>query len=122
MTRMLWAAAAAAAVAATAGETRAQWAPPPGPMPGYGAPMPGYGAPMAAPAADMYGWHPTIRKALWFQKDGCGRGGCKGKGGCGVVPPPYGVYGNPGGMPGTLVFPNHQYNRSPRDFFMLDAR
>ena len=115
MTRLLWAAAAAVVVAGSAGDAQAQWGTPP-------APMPAYGAPAAAPAADVYGWHPVLRRALWFQKDGCGRGGCKGKGGCGTVPPPYGVYGNPAGMPGTLVFPNHHYNRSPRDFFMLDVR
>jgi hypothetical protein len=124
MTRMLWAAVAAAAVAATAGDARAQWGTPP-------APMPGYGAPEGCASADRYGWHPILRKALWFHKDGCGRGGCRGKGGCGQVTPPYGVYGGGpggaygapgGGMPGTLVFPNHQFNRSPRDFFMLDVR
>jgi hypothetical protein len=30
------------------------------------------------------------------------------------------VYGNPAGMPGTLVFPNHQFNRGPRDYFMWE--
>lgn len=28
----------------------------------------------------------------------------------------------PQGTPGTLVFPQHQFVRSPRDFFMTDAR
>lgn len=28
----------------------------------------------------------------------------------------------PNGTPGTLVFPNHHYTRSPRDFFMMDSR
>ena len=34
--------------------------------------------------------------------------------------PAYNPY--PNGVPGTLVFPNHQYIRSPRDFFMVDAK
>lgn len=28
----------------------------------------------------------------------------------------------PNGTPGTLVFPHHQFIRSPRDFFMVDAK
>jgi hypothetical protein len=90
-------------------------------MPGYGMPLPGPGyGPTADTGADRYGWHPIFRKLLWWQRDECGNRGWKG--GKHVVAPPYGVYGNPAGMPGTLVFPNHHYNRSPRDFFMLDVR
>jgi hypothetical protein len=42
----------------------------------------------------------------------------------GPIPEPgIGYPGTPGaGMPGTLVFPHHQYVRSPRDFFMQDPR
>ena len=37
--------------------------------------------------------------------------------------PGAGMPGTPAGqMPGTLVFPNHWYSRSPRDFFMTDVR
>jgi hypothetical protein len=46
--------------------------------------------------------------------------------GCGPVGPGAGsgyYPPTPGGqMPGTLVFPNHPYVRSPRDFFMQDVR
>ena len=41
----------------------------------------------------------------------CGGGNCSG-GGYGADFNPY-----PGGMPGTLVFPQHPYARSPRDWF-----
>ena len=34
--------------------------------------------------------------------------------------PAYNPY--PNGAPGTLVFPQHPYIRSPRDFFMVDAK
>ena len=37
--------------------------------------------------------------------------------------PGAGMPGTPGAqMPGTLVFPHHWYIRSPRDYFMSDAR
>lgn len=117
MKQMLLAAAALVCVAVCGNQTRADWGGSPGvPMPA----MPGYGQPynMAAPppssGADRYGWHPIMRKALWWKKaDPCSVGTVQ-------APPPYGVYGNPMGMPGTLVFPNHQFNRSPRDFFMWE--
>ena len=82
-----------------------------------------------------FGWNPLFRKlAFWKQSNGCGtcgsnglfsrlRGLCHG-GGCGNSgygqAPAFNPY--PNGVPGTLVFPNHWYTRSPRDFFMLDAR
>ncbi len=34
--------------------------------------------------------------------------------------PAYNPY--PNGAPGTLVFPQHPFVRSPRDFFMVDAK
>lgn len=63
---------------------------------------------------------------------GCGAGGMGGAGGWGAGPagglfgrgghggPAFNPY--PNGVPGTLVFPNHHYTRSPRDFFMTDSR
>lgn len=114
MNRMLLALAAVTCGIA-AGDARADWGGTPPPVPAYP-----YTAPPETPksTADRYGWHPMARKILWWRMDGgtckgCG-GGCKG---CEAPPPPYGVYPN---MPGTLVFPNHQFNRSPRDFFMWE--
>jgi len=51
-------------------------------------------------------------------------GGHGGRGGAMPTPPPgIGYPGTPGAqMPGTLVFPHHQFVRSPRDFFMQDTR
>lgn len=85
-----------------------------------------------------FGWNPLLRKlAFWKRDNGCGTcgdrggllarlrglspfgGGC-GAGGCGGNAPAFNPY--PNGVPGTLVFPQHPYVRSPRDFFMLDAR
>jgi len=90
-----------------------------------------------------YGIHPMFRKLFWWRKDcGCGEkprvlgrfGGLLGANAAGLAsvrgpidngtpPPGIGYPGTPGaGMPGTLVFPNHQYVRSPRDFFMQDPK
>jgi hypothetical protein len=111
MNRMLLAAAALACVAVA--DARADWGATP-PVPAYP-----YSAPPAAETSnvDRFGWHPVIRKVLWWKMDG---GSCKNCGkckGCEPTPPPYGVYPN---TPGTLVFPNHQFNRSPRDYFMWE--
>ena len=93
MKRMLF----AAALAVVASEARAQG-------PGY-APPP-QGAPAAEGGAGCYGTHPMLKKLLWWKKD-CG-GSCGHAGG-----------GNgAAAAPGTLVFPQHPYARSPRDFFM----
>lgn len=79
-----------------------------------------------------YGWHPLLKIRNWFKKDacdaGCGKLGCKR--GCGPLagyggyaPPGIGYPGTPGAdMPGTLVFPNHPFARSPRDFFMYEPK
>lgn len=94
-----------------------------------------------------YGLHPTFKKLLWWQNDGCSTcgggprlfghtGGANWNlfhrdGGCGrnglfggnnCAGQPYGTNPYPNGVPGTLVFPNHPYIRSPRDFFMSDAK
>ena len=82
-----------------------------------------------------YGWNPLFRKlAFWKRDNGCGGGGvllgrlrglCAsggfgGGGFGGQGGPAFNPY--PNGVPGTLVFPNHHFTRSPRDFFMTDSR
>jgi hypothetical protein len=84
-----------------------------------------------------YGLLPLFRKAIWWKKDcgGCSGSGCGGKPGLfgkaggygmggygyGMAHPGVGYPGTPGAqMPGTLVFPNHPFNRGPRDFFMWE--
>lgn len=87
-----------------------------------------------------YGTHPLLKRLMWWKKDdGCDACGSKGKlrdklhgprlghghGCCGDTAPPPGIGypGTPGAqMPGTLVFPNHPYMRSPRDFFMYEPK
>jgi hypothetical protein len=70
----------------------------------------------AAGGGSVYGWNPALKRNLfWWKKDACGTGGCNtgcAGGNCGQIP------GLTGPMPGTLVFPQHQFIRSPRDFFM----
>lgn len=77
-------------------------------------------------SCEKYGWHPLLKIRNWFgKKDKCG--------GCGKHGPRLGGhsgYGSGAGfgglpgdhMPGTLVFPNHPYARSPRDFFMYEPK
>jgi hypothetical protein len=88
-----------------------------------------------------YGWNPLVRRlAFWKRDNSCGtsgggllsrlRGLAAGGGGgfgsgfgggfSGQGGPAFDPY--PNGVPGTLVFPNHFYSRSPRDFFMTDTR
>jgi hypothetical protein len=82
-----------------------------------------HGAPPAPGAGGPeFGWNPIMKKILWWKKD---KGDCKGCASGTTYPAPPGVpqfsggpYGTGPGMPGTLVFPNHQFIRSPRDFFM----
>ncbi len=63
---------------------------------------------------DCYGAHP------WFKKLFGKSSKCKAcEKGEATAP---GLPNYPGGMPGTLVFPNHQFVRSPRDFFMYDVK
>jgi len=50
----------------------------------------------------------------------CSGGAARGFGHGHGQAPAYNPY--PNGTPGTLVFPHHQYIRSPRDFFMVDAK
>jgi hypothetical protein len=135
MKRILMALSAVAGMAAAGGSARADWGgftPPTGPQ---GAPVPmatqgefttpgtlmGLGAPTAGKAPDRYGLLPALRKP--FKLDGgcstcnkCGPFANKGMGhGGGYMAPQY-----PPVQQGTLVFPNHPYVRSPRDFFMYE--
>ncbi len=74
-------------------------------------------------APDRYGWNPIFKKAFRL---GGSHGGCGGPG-CGQPAPGYGMGGpgyNPNAaapMQGTLVFPQHSFVRSPRDYFMMDT-
>ncbi|MCE9566023.1 MAG: hypothetical protein K8U57_28715 [Planctomycetes bacterium] len=102
----------------------------------------GAGAPTGR-APDRYGWNPIFKKCFRLGGSG-GPAGPQGgnplnypgnwaAGGYGQNGPAY----NPGGFPpqggcgpqgcgpqgpaqGTLVFPNHSFVRSPRDYFMMD--
>ena len=87
--------------AAYAGEAAAQ-GPPPGMMP-----------PQSGFAPSPYGWHPKLQSmAAKHSGDGCRRPGLFGR--------LFGKTPHADMAGGTLVFPNHPYARSPRDFFMLD--
>lgn len=137
MNRIWLAVAAAAGVVATADVSRADFGGPPvGPPPAM------YGSGGCGPECEgRYGLLPLFRKAIWWKKDsggcgtskhgprmgGCGPGGCGwggGHGGYGTgypMTPGVGYPGTPGAqMPGTLVFPNHPFNRGPRDYFMWE--
>ncbi|MFO0849038.1 MAG: hypothetical protein U0871_10870 [Gemmataceae bacterium] len=90
-----------------------------------------------------YGANSFLKRLMWWKKDDgcdpCGDGkkgklldklhgprlGHHGCSGCGDQTPPPGIGypGTPGAqMPGTLVFPNHPFMRSPRDFFMYEPK
>ena len=81
-------------------------------------------------SCEKFGWNPLLKWRTWFGKkgsEGCGKHGCKHgpRADCygGTPPPGIGYPGTPGAdMPGTLVFPNHPYARSPRDFFMYEPK
>ncbi len=144
MKRILLALAVDALSAAATSADPGGFAPPAprgGPMPGSYAMPAGHSAArpdtlvgvMSAPAErapEHYGLLPGLRKMFSLNKgcSTCGecngkhRGGCP-SGGCG--PFGHGSYGGPAMGPppanqGTLVFPQHPYVRSPRDFFMYE--
>lgn len=106
MKKYLFALAACAAIAAA--DVRADFGTPPAPAQGGGAPAGG---------ANTYGWNPILKRVMfWKKKDDCSTGSCNtgskcGPGGCAPQAPA-------AGLPGTLVFPTHPFNRSPRDYFM----
>ena len=115
MKRLLFAVAAVTAAAFTvAGDAQAA-----GPMNGV-APT-GVYAPAAADGIEgRYGVLPWLRKGFFFKNTG-GCAGCGPVAPVGAGVPGYPQMGQPGaGMPGTLVFPNHPFARSPRDFFMTE--
>lgn len=138
MKRWLIALAAAAGLTGAAGSVRADpggFLPPPPnqsaqmPAPGsYSGPntLLGMGAPGSTGPGGMYGLNPTLRKAFRTNY-GCGVPGCSTCGNGHGYGHGYG-YGyapsNPSGqvMQGTLVFPNHPFVRSPRDYFMYEPR
>ena len=142
MKRMLMTLAGVAGMAAAAGPVQAD--------PGGFAPPPGYGSPPAPPTAggggagefgdpntllgratapsghapDRYGMLPGLRRAFRIGGAPCGAPGCAT---CGPTAHGHGGgygYGAMAGAPpvnqGTLVFPNHTFARSPRDFFMYE--
>lgn len=78
------------------------------------APRPGVPAGASGGTPGQYGWNPIMKRIFfWRKSDDCGTcntGKC-GPGGCAPQ-----AAAAP--MPGTLVFPTHMYNRSPRDYFM----
>ncbi len=130
MKRFVFAVAAAIALLTVGGNAQAA-----GPL--NGTVPTGVYTPAAADGIEArYGVLPWLRKGFFFKSGGgcagCGQqsqGGCGGVGqpGCGPVAPVgagvpgYPQQGQPGaGMPGTLVFPNHPFARSPRDFFMYE--
>jgi hypothetical protein len=80
-------------------------------------------------ASAKFGLNPLFARLMFWKKDngcglGCGKLGgglfgcnnCAGQGGYGHGGAGFNPY--PNGVPGTLVFPNHQYIRSPRDWYM----
>lgn len=100
----------------------AAWAQPPAP-PVYAGPVygPGVGGDNGT------GWSPFME--YYFQRrDAAGIDGCIGKNNRGVQFPTARLFGNKGKhfgkgpttQPGTVVFPQHPFARSPRDFFMID--
>ena len=142
MKRMLMALAAVAGLAAAAGSARADWgqsnapvSPQAGGGPsftpaGFNAPgtLMGAGAPVPGKSPDRYGLLPALRKP--FRAEGscssCGHGGrtgpvCGPRGSGHLAGPGYSAQPQyPPVQQGTLVFPNHTYVRSPRDFFMYE--
>jgi hypothetical protein len=105
MRKFIFAVAACAALAA--GELRADFGTAPGSAPGTAA-GPGN-------TTGQYGWNPIVKRILWWKKNDCDTGNCAtdkcGPRGCAPQ-------AGPMQLPGTLVFPTHAFNRSPRDFFM----
>lgn len=93
-------------------------------VPVYGLTSP---VPDEAAAGNRYGLHPVLKRLFHIKGDSCGscgRGGDCNGGNCAKSKAPYGghpIYNNPA-QGGTLVFPQHPYVRSPRDFFLNENR
>ena len=103
---------AAAAVAGLAAMAKADFGGPAMPPNGYPVQPAMSGAPAGegCSSCDKYGTHPLLRKLCWWKADGPGKASASGS----MKPPA------PPQPPGTLVFPYHQFNRGPRDFFMWE--
>jgi hypothetical protein len=117
MKRIFCVAAVVAAMAALAGESKANgWGT-------AGAPGLPSAQPMGpvAPQGDRYGYNPMLRQLMWWKKDRCSPGGNCGAGSCGAGGCGAGGMGGGMGGPGMggpmMAFPNHPYARSPRDWF-----
>jgi hypothetical protein len=112
---------ASAAAAQGPGAGPALQAPPGMPVMDMSGPPPG-SSPNDSIMYHRYGFHPAIKGLFHKKCDGCGLFSRLGHGGKlggpyqGYVPPPP----PPAAQGGTLVFPNHPFVRSPRDFFMQD--
>jgi hypothetical protein len=125
---------AVAAAALAAGAARADWGGPGAPATGQGMPiggpntLVGMGGPYNGTAPDKYGLNPRLKRffrlstpkhpadvppSYYYPMMGYNQNG-----------PAYNPTGYPpgayGAAQGTLVFPNHPFVRSPRDFFMMD--
>lgn len=135
---MLMVVAVAAGLAVTTGSARADWGgyvpaggaqaspalPPPGAYSGPGT-LFGLGAGTPGQPPAQYGLNPCLRKAFRLGSGygcaSCGKGGYGGHMQGGYGGPSYG--GAPPYTPvmqGTLVFPQHPFVRSPRDYFMTE--
>ena len=113
------------ALGLAAGAARADWggrgsAPTPQAMPQLGGPntLLGMSAPYNGVAPDPYGLHPRLKRLFRIS------GPSYSQMGYGQQGPAYNPNGYPPGAygpaQGTLVFPNHPFVRSPRDYFMLE--
>ncbi|MDY3560352.1 hypothetical protein R5W23_001586 [Gemmata sp. JC673] len=110
--------AAGAASADWGGRTSAAQGAAPAPQLGGPNTVLGMGGPSNGVSPDPYGMHPRLKRLFRIG------GSSHAQMGYGQSGPAY----NPNGFPpgaygpaqGTLVFPNHPFVRSPRDFFMLE--
>jgi hypothetical protein len=89
------------------------------PIPGYMGAGQGIPTPKVDPELNnkRYGLHPFFGKVFSRVGGGCSTCGKKGK-----EPPPPPIPLPPLASGGTLVYPNWQFVRSPRDFFMIGER
>ncbi|HEY2784762.1 MAG TPA: hypothetical protein VGJ05_07265 [Fimbriiglobus sp.] len=91
-------------LAAAASDARADWGCGPSGIPPQAAQAKS-GAFGGSGGSGAYGCNPILKRLMWWKHDGCSS--CGKGGACGS-----------GGPTGTLVYPQHQFARSPRDWFM----